>query len=89
MMSYMLYLCGLAVTSVSGYLGYEWWFIFIGAAFLSLGHAMARPPNVREVAKEDPLIWLKYPVYSILGHAIVTGPLYGLISPRLSAPEER
>jgi hypothetical protein len=77
-MTNILYLCGVVVAAAGGYLGYEWWVIFIGSACVALGHMFDRLSHLKEMANRDPLVWLKLPAFNTLWLAIVTGPLYGL-----------
>ena len=77
-MSGLFYLAGVLLSGYAGYVGLEWYFIFIGSPLMVIGYMIARAPQMYTVAKEDGLMgMLKLIIfYLIPGFAIVTSIVY-------------
>ena len=74
----LFYLAGVLLSGYAGYVGLEWYFIFIGSPLMVIGYMIARAPQMNTVAKDDGLMgMLKLIIfYLIPGFAIVTSIVY-------------
>ena len=76
-METLFYLAGILLSGYAGYVGLEWYFIFIGSSLMVIGYMIARAPQIYTVAKEDGLMgMLKLIIYQVVGWSIVTTIVY-------------
>ena len=77
-MGSIFYLAGVLLSGYAGYVGLEWYFIFIGSPLMVIGYMIARAPQMYTVAKEDGSMGMLklIIVYLIPGFSIATSIVY-------------
>ena len=73
----LFYLAGVLLSGYAGYVGLEWYFIFIGSSLMVIGYMFARASQISTIRKQDGIMgMLKFIIYQIAVFSIVTSIVY-------------
>lgn len=80
-MGNLLYVIAIASAAYFGFSQYEWYFIFVASAVMSLGHFIIRLPQIYSLSNEKgPLVYPQMLAFNTLVMAVVTGPIFFVAS---------
>ena len=73
----MFYLMAFILAGCAGYNQLRWYFIFISALIMAIGHSVIRAPQIYSIVSSDGIVAIpKLLFYQILIYSILTAPVY-------------
>lgn len=77
----LFYLIGFILAGFAGYNHLQWYFIFISALIMAVGHSIIRAPQIYGIVSSDGIVAIpKLLSYQIIIYSIITAPVYFMVA---------